>query len=222
MAVCLYASVCVVFVVHSDPFVELECEGFSALETGVVDNTVNPAFNTTFMYPIRDRRSVVKCTSCGITVTIRVVLSYGTTVTICVVLSDDTTVTIRVVLSDGTTVMIRVVLSYVVTRLRDSGGPVEFSVGFSTTAALSLCSATVSVHHKGLVNKFLGRLDIPVDGFRANIEARVRVPMRARVCVCTRACVHVCVHVCVRSRCRPWEQCDAVQWYRHRWMLCGR
>ena len=69
-----------------------------------------------------------------------------------------------------------------VTRLRDSGGPVEFSAGFSTTAALSLCSATVSVHHKGLVNKFLGRLDIPVDGFRANIEARVRVHMR--VCVC--------------------------------------
>ena len=101
MAVCLYVSVCVVFVVYSDPFVELECEGFSALETGVVDNTVNPAFNTTFMYPIRDRRSVVKCTSCGITVTIRVVLSYGTTVTICVVLSDDTTVMIRVVLSCG-------------------------------------------------------------------------------------------------------------------------
>ena len=48
----------------SDPLVTIECDGFPELKTAAVDDTTNPAFNTTFVYPVRDKRTEFKRTHC--------------------------------------------------------------------------------------------------------------------------------------------------------------
>ncbi len=47
--------------VASDPVVKLECTGCKSFSTGAIDNTINPSYNLSFKYPIRDRETILTC-----------------------------------------------------------------------------------------------------------------------------------------------------------------
>ena len=46
----------------SDPLVRLQVTNFDELRTTIVDDTVNPEFNQSFSFPVRDRRTKLTMT----------------------------------------------------------------------------------------------------------------------------------------------------------------